>query len=289
MQLLQRRRNMRETLTNANHAPLPPENIKNKAHQAEEGETAHEAEGIEREEPEQQERGDAAAEEGPNGGEQERVTAPEEEARGVPQQTTREEAAVGEETRWGAEAMAGLTTTEATVGGGAGALLLRTTAAGTIESTGPGRGEGAQRSRGNAGTAEEGGQLPPAARQKMVGAVVDGERSRRGPEGGDESAREVNDRSAPGDEKGNRPPRARPGQQRLGAGLAPGRPEPLTGWEQQERHSTASHGERGVACPPSNESVQAQEGTGGEHQPMDHNYNEGEEEGITSATGNHDA
>ncbi|CAI5979443.1 unnamed protein product [Closterium sp. NIES-64] len=128
------------------------------------------------------------------------------------------------------------------------------------------------------------------ARQSLAGqregAEADGDvgRSRHEPGDVDGSARGESDRLARDDEGRSRPPRARPGQRRLGAGLAPARPGPVSGWDQQENQPSGPTERRIDACQSSPRGLQAQGGEGEENRVAEHlEENEyREEEGIAT-------
>ncbi|CAI5513128.1 unnamed protein product [Closterium sp. Naga37s-1] len=278
MHLLQGGRDMGETLANPDHAPLPAKN--DQVRLAEAGETRNEGEGIRRQGRGRAEPEDTAAEEdhpvdlqtveAAYGQEAREVPhlqppaaeEPEEEAR---EMTAERESPVGREGVAAPMAPRAMTPQAQTIADGTTGEMQT----GNATATTPGDGDR---------TSEAGARRSHAEQREGVEADGDPGRSRHEPGDVDGSSRGESDR---------RPPRARPGQRRLGAGLAPARPGPVSGWEQQEDRPGGPTGRRTGACPSSQRDLHAQGGEGEENRTADQleeNDEDREEEVIATVS-----
>ncbi|CAI5967348.1 unnamed protein product [Closterium sp. NIES-65] len=252
--------------TPTNHRSTTPRRLQDQVRREEAEENGNEEEGIERQGRGRVESEDVAAEEDHQGNLQTGWAAHRQEAQEVPQPQP-----VGREEV--EEPMASTAPTQ----------QARTIAAGTT---------GEMLTDNAAALAPRGGDCASdtGARKSLAGqregAEADGDvgRSRHEPGDVDGSARGESDRLARDDGGRSRPPRARPGQRRLGAGLAPARPGPVSGWDQQENQPSGPTERRIDACQSSPRGLQAQGGEGEENRVAEHlEENEyREEEGIAT-------
>ncbi|CAI5502899.1 unnamed protein product [Closterium sp. Naga37s-1] len=223
---------------------------------AEAQDTALVAEGSERQGLDREERGGAAAAEAQKVDRQQQATAQAGGAREVPQQRTLSAEAAEEDAGERSTPIAADRTAARAGPAGGTTQQARTTAAEKSAETAL-----VEAVEDAVETPEESvaGDAAPrsVAEEQAEGVEVgDDERNLHGPSDEDEYAHGVSDTPAHGDERGPRPPRARPGQRRLGVGLAPARPGPLAGWEQQ---GTPPRAPAVDACPSSQQHREARE------------------------------
>ncbi|CAI5536634.1 unnamed protein product [Closterium sp. Naga37s-1] len=247
-------------------------------HREEAEENGNEEEGIERQRRGRVESEDVAAEEDHQGNLQTGWAAHRQEAQEVPQPqppAAGEPEGVAHALPGETEPPVGREEVEEPMASTALTQQARTIAAGT---TGEMLTDNAAASapRGGDCASDTGARQSLAGQREGVEADGDVGRSRHEPGDVDGSARGENDRLARDDGGRSRPPRARPGQRRLGAGLAPARPGPVSGWEQQENQPSGPAERRIDACQSSPRGLHAQgepeiggNGMGGQRRRME--------------------